>query len=503
MMTGMTTVQRDPEVARQPRAQSQDSVGNPPEPGWVKKQTKTVKEQYVNKLLPQDWNVPCAVEMQYNTDGVYLPPSQQEAETMIARLGNPQKMVAVLSLKPVAAAKSSKQLSFRVMTTTNNGRVYERLLTGYLNQLGPHPVQYKDSSLLAPKLADSQTSVRIHLKSDAKFLTEKQWESIRRVSDKRSLSALVQPHNLTVIDAWDGKTCDGAWTIAARVKKGDLDRWMNIKEAFCVAVAGELALQHRVIWDGDAKTLDSARLRYSKVPGFTGLVLGRSGLGARIELGHHNAALEFLGRPGGDLFEVRGLPLGATQEMLEELLNNLSWEIKLLDGYRKISRGQAIFRGRALQPPPADLIRTSLENEVLHLQIAKVHPRSQPPQSSERPRSQPASWSEAARRAIGVQRDYDDDDHAVPEQSYTPEPDEMDDEMFDEQDLAADDELPSSRSKWSRRLPEPSPKIRRVEDDAKQMNHDPRVDALVDQMAEVMRLIQSMAQAQQASSLSH
>ena len=129
--------------------------------GFIKVKKQAVKVADTTKTKheprPQDWSVPIAHEVTFNSEGIYFPPSQQEAESLIRRLGHPDLPVAVLSIKPISSARLSQPLTFRALSTDPAGRVRERALTGYLNQIGVKDVQYK---VMAPNCLSPQSVSR-------------------------------------------------------------------------------------------------------------------------------------------------------------------------------------------------------------------------------------------------------------------------------------------------------------------------------------------------------
>ena len=170
--------------------------------------------------------------------------------------------MGVLSIRPVPDAPQCQPLTFRTLTTDAQGRVRERALQGYLNQLGQQHVAYKDTTVRIPKLPESSVSIKITLRSAAKHLSEQQWQTLRQIKDRKSLQALIDEKHLHLIDVWDLKQDNGEWLAHVRIKRGQLEAWLAADLPFGVALSGEPSNLHRIIWDPDLHTLKEGRKRY-------------------------------------------------------------------------------------------------------------------------------------------------------------------------------------------------------------------------------------------------
>ena len=333
------------------------------------------------------------------------------------------------------------------------------------------------------------------LRSAARHLSEQQWQAVRQLKDRKSLQSFIEEKHLHIIDLWDLRCQDGEWMAHVRVKRGQLEPWLAADLPFGIALPAELAELHRIVWDQDVTTFAAARKRYLETPGFSGLVLSKTGIGIRIESCHHEAALQHLGKPIGDLFELRGVPLEATVDTVREVKAHVGWEATLQETFRRVHQGQAIYRLRASSPPSCELIKTCMAQEIVQLQIAKVHHRRAPPPPAQRSTSTPQTWGEAARNAIGIQKRIESpppvQPHAQPTQAQSDShmADEEEEEL-DHDNLSTEPSMAEHGRSWARRLQEPSPKIRRTSTGAPAP--DPRVDALVQQMDQVMSMLQSL-----------
>ena len=481
------------------------TASSPPRPASTSefkpthKQTPKVAKapKTTHELLAQDWSVPLADDIAFNTEGIYFPSTQQEAESLVRRLGHPELAVGVLSIKAINTARLSQPLTFRTISTDATGRVRERLLTGYLNQVGTVDVTYKVLAISIPRLPESSVSVKLTLRTTAKYLSEAQWQTVRQLKDRKAVQAYLDEKHLQLIDLWDLRCQDGDWMAHIRIKRGQLESWLGADIPFGIALPPDLSELHRVVWDQDLPSLAAARKRYLDTPGFSGLVLSKTGIGIRIETCHHAAALQHLGKPAGELFELRGVPVEATADTIREVIAHVGWEATLIESFRRVHQGQAIFRLRAPSPPSCEIIKTCMAQEIVQLQIAKVHQRRAPPPPSPRQSQIPQTWGDAARHALGVQKKFVSS--SAPEPVAAPPSRVQSDSQMEEDDdddetaspESAPDHLPSESGRsWARRLQEPSPKIRRTTQG--DPPHDPRVDTLMQQMAQVMGMLQTL-----------
>ena len=204
--------------------------------------------------------------------------------------------------------------------------------------------------------------------------------------------------------------------------------------------------------------------------------------------------MQHLGRPVGDLFEVRGVPLSATVDTVRDIIAHISWPATLQESYRRVHQGQAVFRARAEIPPSCELVKTRINQEIVHLQLARVHARKAVNHSAEKQTPAPQSWEQAAKQAIGIQKQHINlpDDTAI----YGADDNLDTDGFMDAEFPSVEPQEPApqmdTHKTWARRLQEPAAKLRRTEAGA-ELGADPRVDALVMQMEKVMTLLQGLA----------
>ena len=484
-----TTAQSGPPPISMPKQAS--AAASPP----VRKTTPVARTApaALHELLEQDWSVPIVKEITFNAPGIYFPTTQADAVSLIKRLGRPDHAVGVLCIRPIPEAPHCQPLTFRALTTDSQGRVRERALQGYLNQPGQQHVAYRDNTVHIPKLPESSVSVKITLRSAAKHLNEQQWQTLRQIKDRKSLQALVDEKRLHLIDMWDLRQEDGEWLAQVRIKRGQLEAWLAADLPFGVGLAGDLANLHRIIWDPDLRTLNEGRKRYGDTPGFCGVVVSKAGIGARIESASFSAAMQHLGRPVGDLFEIKGVPLSATADTVREVIDHISWPATLQESYRKVQQGQATYRLRAEVPPTCELIKTCINQEIVHLQIARIHARRQVNRAAEKHAAAPQSWEQAAKQAIGIQKKPAPEavEPAHFHEGEFDDPGDMDAEFMAEEAPTAQTHTAPQKT-WARRLHEPAAKLRRTEAGA-EPGADPRVDTLVQQMEKVMSLLQGLA----------
>ena len=158
---------------------------------------------------------------------------------------------------------------------------------------------------------------------------------------------------------------------------------------------------------------------------------------------------------------MKRLPVHATADMAEELAKQAQWDATLIAGSRRVWRGTSIFRFKAQLPPAREVWRTTLDGEMLNVQVAKTYARKFQTAGEGRPSSPPDTWQASAKQTLGVQRP-NAWSKPVEDPTEGDEPFEENGDMDaeDNEDLSTDEvELDRPRTAWSRRLPEPAPKI--------------------------------------------
>ena len=124
-----------------------------------------------------------------------------------------------------------------------------------------------------------------------------------------------------------------------------------------------------------------------------------------------------MGRPTGRIYELRGAPIHSTEEMLSELISQTTWQATIIPGWRRVTRGHAVYRARSDSDPPWDVLRTSYNQELIQIQIAKTGYKREAPSSTPTPPQSPMTWEASARLAVGVQR------QPLPENEFAPDSD--------------------------------------------------------------------------------
>ena len=400
------------------------------------------------ELLQEDWSVPALAELPFDAPGICIASSQTEAEAMARRLGKPAHPAAIVSLHPVSSARASSQATFRALATDQTGRVKEKTLTGFLNQLGDQDVHTTRNVIKLEAVTDKTASFKAIVKAKKQFLDAKQWSTITAIKDKRSWMQYLTTLKLQCVDFWDVRQDDTTWSAAIRIKKADAKQWLTIPAPFTLALAGAEAEGYKVTWDADSLTVNAARDRYVSTPGFAGIIAGRDSLGVRIVDSAYDSAVTYLGKPLGDVYEVRGVPLHATESVLEPLLEQASWPVTFVHGFRKVVRGAAIFKVRAVSPPPCDMLRINFDGELVHVQLAKLHQRKPAQNNSSTSHSAlPTSWEASARMTLGIQRPVEQPAPPPNAQEHDMEAD--DDDEFQPTEDEMQEPTPAARSPTS------------------------------------------------------
>ena len=453
-------------------------------------------------LIPADWSVQPRQELCFNEDGVYLTTTQEEAEKWAKQIGRPSGAVALLALKPVAAARAIQPVTFRCMVTDQAGRNQERVFSGSLCQMGTDTVKHKDNVMhITPSTAKADTSVRLTVKVRADTIEDKQWQAVKKIVDKRSWVAYLHDVPYTTIDLWDVKVTAQEWQAALRVKKQDLHGWLTVSRPLTFSMGGPIMDEYKVNWDPEVKTLQAARDRYLKTPGYAGLILGKESIGIRLAVSQYDEAMQFLGKVPGDVYELRGIPLHATDGMLQDILDQMGWSAHLLDHSRRVYKGSATYKVKAAEHPGCEVLRTCFEGELVQIQIAKQHARRAQPQQRA-PDQEPTTWAASARRSIGIQR-ASTPVYSVPTPESEPEEnDESDADMDKQEDMDGDQAdhtaVPSTASRpWTRRAPESAAKLRRCQ--STPAGNDSRLDMVIKQLDQLSQVVAGLAAAQKAS----
>ena len=490
---GMAT-QHNGAAVKSPPSKPPDPPTSPPitTSTWRMAAAKRRTQQIKHDLTASDWSVPVCQDLQFNKPAVYFPKSQDEAEALARRVGKPQQPTAILSLRPLPDGKDIAKITFRALSRDEQGHIKERTFVGYMNQYGEKPVLYRETTMHLEHVSLPSTSVKIILKSRKDAVEDKDWKSLLAATDKKAFVQYIKTWELQCIDWWDRRLQADSWSAAVRIPKRDLHKWMVAATPFSVSLGADQAAGYRVTWGSDVLTLRAAQKRYEEVPGYEGVILGRDNLGVRILDSAFDQAMSHLGKPTGETYELRGLPLHVSEPTLESLLAQLNWSATLVAGFRKVVRGHAIFKVRTSQEPPCDILRFTVDGEIVQVQLAKLHQRRMPqPKESPASITQPTTWEAASRHAIGIQRTTEVPEEPPPP-SEGPDPGDIDDSM-DSKDEPGDDVTPEQNlnSTWARRLREPATKVRKREPTA--VSDDPRIDMLMQKMEQLTAIVAGLS----------
>ena len=113
----------------------------------VRKQKKMVKEPEAPKpvelrLVAEDWSVAVRTEAKLGQAGVYLAQSLQHGKKLEVQFAQTKLPVAIVSLERLRKARSCLKQTLRVKEL-REGRERDRIVEGYICQMGEEPVQHK------------------------------------------------------------------------------------------------------------------------------------------------------------------------------------------------------------------------------------------------------------------------------------------------------------------------------------------------------------------------
>ena len=100
-----------------------------------------------------------------------------------------------------------------------------------------------------------------------------------------------------------------------QVRTMDVDRWLTAPLPLAFAPVGELGQEYKLIWEKDAKSYAELHNRCSEIPGYSGIVESRDGLGVRVRCARWDRATKAHQRT--DALEAG---LGEVRELLKQLL---------------------------------------------------------------------------------------------------------------------------------------------------------------------------------------
>ena len=163
-----------------------------------------------------------------------------------------------------------------------------------------------------------------------------------------------------------------------------------------ISLPPETADDYRVHWDSEVKDLTSARSRFSELPGYAGIIFGKTSIGVRVKEAEHDNAMTWLGRTPSQAYEKCGAPVDSSEEMIEDMLNQMKWAATLTGG-RRVYRTQATYRVKSMVPPPREVVRSSFSGEIVQVQIAKVIHRREYKDPVNKPVNAPATGGGARR----------------------------------------------------------------------------------------------------------
>ena len=77
-----------------------------------------------------------------------------------------------------------------------DGKRVEKTLTGFVNQIGATDVLYRDNIIKIENVSATSTSVKVLVKAQRRYLEEKDWNELGKITDRKSWQTYLGPHKL-------------------------------------------------------------------------------------------------------------------------------------------------------------------------------------------------------------------------------------------------------------------------------------------------------------------
>eukprot|EP00971_Amphidinium_carterae_P228307 4528465-Amphidinium_carterae.1 len=361
-----------------------------------------------------DWSAVVHDTVRYGQTGIHMAATQEEAVQLAKKLKGTPVPYALLSTQPLSQARSTEACTFRVQQTDAQKVVRCTILTGFLSQFGEEAVvhKYRVRTLnTTTHNATKWSTMVITLNAKSGQLTDEEWKKLRKVTTLKDLHSLVAAQRLQATDIFRIQCTDSEFKAHVRIRQDDLWPWMVEPCPFTIGLLGDATEDFRIVWDDLIPTLAAMRESYTHTPGFAGIVSSTRSLGIRVTAESHQDALEFLGKPVGEVYLLRGFPLDASEITVEDILIELDWPGVIIEGTRRVFWRYASFKVRAPFAPPLDTVQFKMAGTLYQVHIELVRPTSRKP-AVIRPTQEIRTWSEAAKNTFGAQ--VPTSAHAVP-----------------------------------------------------------------------------------------
>ena len=93
------------------------------------------------------------------------------------------------------------------------------------------------------------------------MLSDETWQKVRGCGTAKAIREALQLTHApqTVIDIFQIRCTDDEVSLKVRILTSDLQAWMTATLPFSVNPVGEIAEQHKIVWDPSVQTLTEAR----------------------------------------------------------------------------------------------------------------------------------------------------------------------------------------------------------------------------------------------------
>eukprot|EP00971_Amphidinium_carterae_P137514 2725299-Amphidinium_carterae.1 len=338
------------------------------------------------ELLERDWTAPVHSQVRFDGEGVFLVTGQDPLALGKSLQGNKHAYVLV-SLTPIPTALRTEKISFRAKFVSGARRlISEKLLVGYANHFGGTTIQHK-FVVKHVQVPSSHTSVSTSLvcRSKQQAVLDEEWTKVKACVDPKSFQAYLESADvsLSLLDVFRIKVTDGEYYAMLRVESNQVQSWLEAPLPFSFTPVGEKYSSYRVHWERDLHTFHDMRDRHVEVPGYSGVILGKDGLGVRIMETQFTLAMQYLGKPAGALYAVSGIPVEVSREAVEAFLGS--------------------HVSGAVSEPPYDTLSAQFGYTRAQVRVQLQSGRKERQVADKQAVAPPSSWQESAKRAIGPQ----------------------------------------------------------------------------------------------------
>ena len=368
------------------------------------KTAKTGEQGPKFELVAEEWSQPILPHFQLATHGVLLETDHTQAEKHAAQLKGTQFNVALLTVRPLDASLHKYQTTFKLKELGSNGLKRERMVTGFVNNFGPVQVKHHDQVDVVTRALDTAKTQVIMAVARKAYVTASEWAQISAISSVTQIRASIRKAcpQLQLEDCFKFRQEPEQVQVLLRIQSAQLDQWLTTTElpVTCTPL-GAQTQQYKVVWDRDLQSVKQVRERYAHITGYRGVVVTSKGLGARFSAESYQSARSSAGLVTGDLYTIQGLPLALPENEVSDILNDVKWSARVVEGSRRARGRSASVRVRADKPPPKELIRLSSGAEVfqLHIQSQQAWQHKEKAESQEAP----TTWTQAMRVTLGRQ----------------------------------------------------------------------------------------------------